>query len=154
MCQRSSVRASSLESNQFMFSLGMIGSSVHLKGSGRGLCLSVTDSDRLATDTSGKGPCSTESSISNNQLSSADSPGGTSQFQTSVDNDPEPQTSGVSNVSTVSSDLKLARQPNLQSTPKRSLLTVKEILRAARVISRYAESKAQNKKRAAKYWML
>ncbi|OAY46282.1 uncharacterized protein LOC110619844 isoform X2 [Manihot esculenta] len=147
---RSPVRASSPKATRLISSSGIISSIFHIKRSGRSMCISVADSDNLATDTSDKGPDSTESSISYDQLSSVDSPGGTSQLQTRVDNESGPQTSGVSNGSTVSSDVKQERGPNSQSTAKRSPLTARERLRAARVLSRYTETKASKSEMGSK----
>lgn len=144
----SSARASSPISTQFTFSSGMAGSRVSLKERMH-LRLSVADSDRLPTDITDKGPGNTESSVSNNQLSSVDSSEGTSQFQTGVDNEPGPQNSGASNGSPVSSD-KQEKRPNLQSTRKRSPLTARERLKAARVLSRYSESKASKSEMGSK----
>ncbi|KDP44741.1 hypothetical protein JCGZ_01241 [Jatropha curcas] len=105
---RSSIRASTPKATQFTFSSGIIGSRVHIKEKRGGFCLSVADSDRLATDTSDEA------------LDNAES----------VDNESGTQTSGPSNGSTVSSNV-----------PKRSPLTARERLKAARVLSRYTESR-------------
>ncbi|XP_050211076.1 uncharacterized protein LOC126661299 [Mercurialis annua] len=129
----SSIRASSPKSTKFAFFSGTVGSRVHIMKGSRGLCLSVANSDRLATDITDKGSDSTEGSISDNQIPVVDSPEETSQFQTSVANE---------NGSTVSSDAKLKKKPDSQSTSKRSSLTARERLKAARVRSRYTEPKA------------
>ncbi|KAJ0102215.1 hypothetical protein Patl1_06639 [Pistacia atlantica] len=113
-----------------------------------GLCLSVADGDRLATETSKEGSGDSERSFSNNQVSavntsSLDSPGVNSTLKSSVD-DSGPQASEAANGSVVSSDPKLdgSSSPTVQSAPKRSPLTARERLRAARVLSRYNETKA------------
>ncbi|EEF34071.1 conserved hypothetical protein [Ricinus communis] len=115
----------------------MVGLKVHVKERRRGLFLSVADSDHLAADTTDKDPDRAESSVSDNQLSS-------------VDDGPGPQTSGASNSSIVSSDMNQQKSTNLKSTPKRSPLTARERLRAARVLSRYTESKASKSEMGSK----
>ncbi|XP_065872334.1 uncharacterized protein [Euphorbia lathyris] len=141
---RSSVRTQSPKATQITFSFGIIGSRLHTKERRKIFCLSVADSDRLATDTSNEGPVPADSSISGNQLSSAnlssaDSLGGISQSQTSVDNEPGLQTSELS------SGLKQERTLNSESMPKRSRLTARERLKAARVLSRNSEPKSSSK---------
>jgi len=123
-------------------SLGMLASRMHINGRRRGSFVSAADNDRLVTDTSVKGYGGAESSISDDQLStvnssSEDSPGGNS-----VGEESGPQTSGASNGSTVSADMK--------SRPKRSPLTARERLKAARVLSRYTESKASKSEMGSK----
>ncbi|KAJ6982919.1 hypothetical protein NC653_025896 [Populus alba x Populus x berolinensis] len=123
-------------------SLGMLTSRMHINGGRRRSFVSAADNDRLVTDTSVKGYGGAESSISDNQLStvnssSEDSPGGNS-----VGEESGPQTSGASNGSTVSADMK--------SRPKRSPLTARERLKAARVLSRYTESKASKSEMGSK----
>lgn len=74
--------------------------------------------------------------------SSFDSAAGNGQFQTNSVNESEPQTFDASKGSTVSSDMKQDKgsSPGPQSNPKRSPLTARERLRAARVLSRYTET--------------
>ena len=66
------------------------------------------------------------------------------QLQDSTNNDSGSQASEASNGSTISSYLKpkTSSYSKLQSMMKRSPLTAKERLRAARVLNRYSESKA------------
>ena len=91
------------------------------------------DNDRLVTDTGVKCHGGAESSIYDNQLSAVNSPTEDSPVGNNVGEESGPQTSGASNGSTISVDMK--------SRPKRSPLTARERLKAARVISRYTESK-------------
>lgn len=130
----------------------MFGSRIWIRERRRGLYLSVADSDNLATDTSDKGPGVAESSIPDNQLStvnpsSVDSQRGNNEFETGIDDGSK--TSGASNGSTSSSYLKQDR-PNLQSTTRRSPLTARDRLRAARVLSRYTESKVSKSEMGSK----
>lgn len=120
---RSSVGASVSKASQ-VASLGKLGSRSLLKEKRWSLRLSVANSDSLTTETSEEGSGNAE----NRQL------------QDSTNNDSGSQASEASNRSTVSSDLK----PKTSSSPnmKRSPLTAKERLRAARVLNRYSESKA------------
>ncbi|KAF5738444.1 Differentiation-associated protein 1 putative isoform 1 [Tripterygium wilfordii] len=95
-----------------------------------GLCLSVTKSDQLASDTSDKGTGNAGTPLSDDHLSapnatSSDSPGGNNKFQNTEDDESRSQVSGDSK----------------QSTPKRGPLTARERLKAARVLSRYTDSK-------------
>ncbi|KAG6765466.1 hypothetical protein POTOM_029509 [Populus tomentosa] len=80
-----------------------------------------------------KGHGGAESSIYDNQLSAVNSPIEDSPVGNNVGEESGPQTSGASNGSTISVDMK--------SRPKRLPLTARERLKAARVISRYTESK-------------
>ncbi|KAG5237439.1 Differentiation-associated protein [Salix suchowensis] len=123
-------------------SLGMLASRMHVNERRRGLFVSAADNDRLVTDTSVKGYGGAKSSIYDNQLSavnssSEDSPGGNSDGEESG-----PQTSGGSNVSTASADTK--------PRPKRSPLTARERLKAARVLSRNTESKVSKSEMGSK----
>jgi len=123
---RSSIGASVSKASQFASFSGKLGSSSLLKEKRLSLCFSVANSDSLTTKTSDEGSGNAENS----------------QLQDSINNDSGSQ---ASNGSTVSSDLKpktSSSSPNLQSTLKRSPLTAKERLRAARVLNRYSESKA------------
>ncbi|KAK4579549.1 hypothetical protein RGQ29_029282 [Quercus rubra] len=126
---RSSIGASVSKASQFASFSGKLGSSSLLKEKRLSLCFSVANSDSLTTKTSDEGSGNAENS----------------QLQDSINNDSGSQASEASNGSTVSSDLKPktpSSSPNLQSTLKRSPLTAKERLRAARVLNRYSESKA------------
>ncbi|KAJ6311925.1 hypothetical protein OIU77_013636 [Salix suchowensis] len=120
----------------------MLASRMHVNERRRGLFVSAADNDRLVTDTSVKGYGGAKSSIYDNQLSavnssSEDSPGGNSDGEESG-----PQTSGGSNVSTASADTK--------PRPKRSPLTARERLKAARVLSRNTESKVSKSEMGSK----
>ena len=120
----------------------MLASRMHVNERRRGLFVSAADNDRLVTDTSVKGYGGAKSSIYDNQLlavnsSSEDSPGGNSDGEESG-----PKTSGGSNGSTASADMK--------SKPKRSPLTARERLKAARVLSRYTDSKASKSEMGSK----
>lgn len=122
---RSTVGASVPKLIQSRPFLGSLGSRSLTKGRRRSLSLSVADSDRLTTKTSDEGSGNTESQ----------------QLQASASNNSVSQASEASNGSTVSSDLGQEKSPS-PAMPKRSPLTAKERLRAARVLNRYTESKA------------
>ncbi|GLT54482.1 hypothetical protein SLA2020_276750 [Shorea laevis] len=124
---RSAVGASVPKVTQFTPFLGRLGSRSLVKEKRCSLSLSVADSNRLTTETSDEGSGNKE----------------TQQLQASVNNESGSQAFEASNGSTVSSDLKQATSPspNQQTMPKRSPLTAKERLRAARVLNRYTESK-------------
>ncbi|XWS65828.1 hypothetical protein CRYUN_Cryun05aG0147100 [Craigia yunnanensis] len=138
---RSSVGASALKANPITFPLQMYGSGGRIQRKRWGLCLSVADSDRLAMNSSVKGSGDAERPVSNDQVSAVNPPSLDS--HTNVDNESHSQTSEASNGSMVYSNLKqeASPSPNLPSTSKKASLTAKERLRAARVLSRYAESK-------------
>lgn len=123
---RSSTGTSELKITQIASFLGKLGSRRSAKGKRWSSSLSVADSDQLTTNTSDESSGETENS------------------QASVSKDSESQASEAANRSTVSNDSEqeTSLSPNLQTTPKRSPLTAKERLRAARVLNRYAESKA------------
>ncbi|KAL5734369.1 hypothetical protein ACOSP7_032230 [Xanthoceras sorbifolium] len=144
---RSSVRTAAPMAIPFASPLSILSSRRSVKKRRPGLCLSVADSNRLATSTSNEGSGDSVRSFSNNQVSavnasSLDSSSGNSPLQTSVD-DSGLQTPEAT-VGSVSSDPKpnTFSSSSSQSTPKRSPLTVRERLRAARVRSRNNESKA------------
>lgn len=108
-----------------------------------GTCLSVADSDQLAADVDGKNSSGdAERSTPNDQSPSTNPPAENVQFQANAGANASPesksQTSEVSNRSAVS--------PNSQSRTKKSPLTARERLRAARVLSRYTESKESSNK--------
>lgn len=120
----------------------------HIKKRTWAFCRSVKDSNRVATNTSDEVSVHSEGSVSDNQVSpvnasSLDAAEGTGQLQTSADGS-GPQTSEATNGSVVSSYQKqdTSSSTNQQSTSKRSPLTARERLRAARVLSRYTETKA------------
>ncbi|XP_041027363.1 uncharacterized protein LOC121267502 isoform X6 [Juglans microcarpa x Juglans regia] len=110
------------------FLLGKLGSRSLVKDERWSFSLSVADSDSATTKTSDEGFANAENE----------------QSQAGANKESGSQASEASNGSTFSSDLKqeTSSSPNLQSTPKRSPLTAKERLRAARVLNRYMESKA------------
>lgn len=108
-----------------------------------GTCLSVADSDQLAADVDGKNSSGdAERSTPNDQSPSTNPPAENVQFQANAGANASPesksQTSEVSNRS--------AASPNSQSRTKKSPLTARERLRAARVLSRYTESKESSNK--------
>ncbi|KAK6270571.1 hypothetical protein POUND7_007669 [Theobroma cacao] len=145
---RSSAGASALKANPITFPLQIYGSRGHIQQKRWGLCLSVADSDRLAANSSVKGSGDAERPVSDNQVAALkptllDSPRGNGLLETNADNESPSETSETSNGSMVSSNLKQEAplSPGLQSTTKKAPLTAKERLRAARVLSRYAESK-------------
>ena len=105
-----------------------------------GHCLSVADSDQLAAGTSDKDSGNAEKSPANNQSASANPPAENAQFQANVNAELGTQASESSHGST--NKYQGSAASNSQSTIKRSPLTARERLRAARVLSRYTESKA------------
>ncbi|XP_041027339.1 uncharacterized protein LOC121267502 isoform X3 [Juglans microcarpa x Juglans regia] len=113
---------------QFASFPGKLGSRSLVKDERWSFSLSVADSDSATTKTSDEGFANAENE----------------QSQAGANKESGSQASEASNGSTFSSDLKqeTSSSPNLQSTPKRSPLTAKERLRAARVLNRYMESKA------------
>ncbi|KAK2636176.1 hypothetical protein Ddye_030968 [Dipteronia dyeriana] len=146
---RSSVRAAGPKAIPFTSPLSILSTRKSVKKKRSSLCLSVADSDRLATNTSNEGSGDSVRSFSNNQVlavavnaSSLDSPSGNIPPQTNVDGSgiqtPE-ATNGL-----VSSDPKpnISSSSSSQSPTKRSPLTARERLRAARVRSRDNELKA------------
>ncbi|KAL6977485.1 hypothetical protein U1Q18_026284 [Sarracenia purpurea var. burkii] len=114
----------------------------------RGLCLLVADSDRVATDAISKGSGNAEGSDSDDQssaptLPSLGSPIRISGFQTESGPELGPPTPEDGNGSAFSSNPKQnPSSVNVKPGTKRSSLTAREKLRAARVLSRYTESKA------------
>uniref|UniRef100_A0A5B6YUY6 Uncharacterized protein n=1 Tax=Davidia involucrata TaxID=16924 RepID=A0A5B6YUY6_DAVIN len=149
---RSGIRTSALKVNRFTYPLGMVGLRRIIKDKKWGLCLLVADGDRVATDTSDTGSGNAERAFSDGpsavNLPSLDSQTRNSQFQTSAEAELQPQTPKVSNGSIVSSDLK----QDAKFSPKRSRLTAREKLRAARVLSRNTESKASKSELGSKVW--
>ncbi|XVF40769.1 hypothetical protein PTKIN_Ptkin01aG0142100 [Pterospermum kingtungense] len=126
---RSIVGASAIKANPITFSLQMYGFGGCIQPKRWGLCLSVADSDRLAMNSTIKGSGDAEGPVSDDQVSAVNTPSLDS--HTNVDNESHSQISEASNGSMVSP----------KSTTKKVPLTAKERLRAARVLSRYAESK-------------
>lgn len=129
---KSSGGASILKVNQVRSFLGALGTRRLAKEKRWGFCLSVADSDRLTTETSDKNSGNAEMPLSAEN----------SQVQISSPHESGPQTTEGSNGSVVSSVLEeKTSTPNNESKPKKSPLTARERLRAARVLSRYTESK-------------
>lgn len=141
---RSSIGASTPKATHFKSYWDRFGLRIHIKER-RCSCLSVADSNRLGTDD--KGPEGIERSISDDQESALNpsSVGGIAKPQASPDDKLESQISETSNGSMGSAVGKQERRPNLQSIAKKSPLTARERLKAARVLSRYAESKPSKK---------
>ncbi|KAJ7959633.1 Differentiation-associated protein 1, putative isoform 1 [Quillaja saponaria] len=118
------------------------GSRVLRKEKRWGLCLSMADSDQLAADTSGRGTGNGERSLADDQLSNVNPPvfessSGDGQFQANVDVE---STTSKDTISSTDQKQGSAESTYSQSVNKRSL-TARERLRAARVLSRYTESK-------------
>ncbi|XP_057510122.1 uncharacterized protein LOC130792602 [Actinidia eriantha] len=139
---RSCIGVSLLKSSQLASPLGIVRLRRSTKENKWGTCLLVADGDQVATDTSNTGSGNAETSDSGDlsspvTLPSLDIPVVNSQLQTSAETVPGPQKPADVNGSVVSS--------NLKSGLKRSPLTAREKLRAARVLSRYTESKASTK---------
>ncbi|KAF5736559.1 Differentiation-associated protein 1 putative isoform 1 [Tripterygium wilfordii] len=134
---------------QFTSPFVMFGSRNFMKENKWGFCLSVANSDQLASDMSDKGSGNSGTSLSDNQFSapnspSPDSPGGINEFQNTEDDESRSQVSGNSNGSVLSSPIKqeTPSSPNMRSTPKRASLTARERLKAARVLNRYTDFKS------------
>lgn len=140
----------------FTSSFGAFGPRRHINRKRWGLCLSVADSNQLTTETGDKASETTSTSPSEDPLPAVSSSSlGTSpddnQFQTSVLDESSSQTSAASNGSSVTSSQKqeeASPPPNLQSKSKRSPLTARERLRAAKVLSRYNMESKQTKKKS------
>ncbi|XP_061997449.1 uncharacterized protein LOC133715105 [Rosa rugosa] len=152
---RFSAGASTPTVTQFTSSFGTFRSRRHINQKRWGLCLSVADSNQLTTETGDKASETTSTSPSEDPLpavssSSLGTSANDSQFQTSAIDEPSSQTSKASNGSSVNSSQKqeeASPPPNSQSKSKRSPLTARERLRAAKVLSRYnTESKPARKK--------
>lgn len=109
---------------------GLFGSRRAIKDQRWSSCLSVANSDRVATDINDKGAANAERSLSDDRLAS-DSSAGTV-FESASESS---EVSSETKQNTLSS-------PDVQSTQKRKSLTAREKLRAARVLSRYTETKA------------
>lgn len=141
---RSPVGVSLLKVTPSSSSLGVFESKRSIKHKRWDSGLLVADSDQVAGETSEKisGSVDSEDQVLVVNPSSLDSAAGNGQFQTNIVNESEPQTFEASKGSTVSSDLKqnTGSSPDSQSNPKRSPLTARERLRAARVLSRYTET--------------
>ncbi|CAL5407494.1 unnamed protein product [Camellia sinensis] len=140
---RSGIGASLLKASHFTSPSGIV-SLRTAKGKKWGVLLLVANGDDVATDISDKGSENAERSDSDDRssavtLPSLDSPIRNSQFQTSTETESGPQISEDVNGSVIS---KNASSVSLKSGLKRSPLTAREKLRAARVLSRYTESKA------------
>lgn len=127
--------ASVLKANPSVSPFQMYGSGGLVHQKRRGLCLSVEDRDRLVANSSIKDSGDAEKLVSDDRVSALNPP--------SLDNESRSPTSEPSNGSMVSSTpmQEASSPPNIQSTTKKVSLTAKERLRAARVLSRYAESK-------------
>ncbi|KAK6932993.1 hypothetical protein RJ641_035887 [Dillenia turbinata] len=137
---RSHVGASMMKAN----TLGMFGFTGPLKGKRLTSCLAVTNSGEVATDKGDKDAGNAERSISDSQVSAVKLPPTSSSLQNNVTDETRAQTSEISNGSALSSEVKQdpSSTPGPQSKLKRTPLTAREKLRAARVLSRYNESKA------------
>ncbi|EXC04713.1 hypothetical protein L484_009906 [Morus notabilis] len=134
---------------QVKSSFGASGSRRLVKGKRWDFSLSVAEGDRFTAETSDGGSGNAERLLSNDQISTSNLPSSlysieNSQVQTSPRNESLPQTSEASNGSPISPNQgETLPSTDQQEKPKRSPLTVRERLRAARVLSRYnTESKA------------
>ncbi|KAI4306846.1 hypothetical protein L6164_030090 [Bauhinia variegata] len=130
---RCCIGASIPKTIQFTPFLIMSGSRMVAKDKKFGRCLSVADSDQLAADTSDKD----SGNAGADEVASLNPPVKKVQIQANVNAETGSVTSEVSNEKQGS-----PISPNSQPTTKRSSLTARERLRAARVLSRYTESKA------------
>nr|DAD28063.1 TPA_asm: hypothetical protein HUJ06_029531 [Nelumbo nucifera] len=102
----------------------------------------AADSNHVATDPTSNDSKNVESIIFDNQFSAAKSVTLNSQLETSANNEPVPQISEASDgLQGPNVKQKESSSPDVQPTLKRSPLTAREKLRAARVLSRYTESK-------------
>ncbi|XAR71913.1 hypothetical protein NMG60_11018367 [Bertholletia excelsa] len=112
-----------------------------------GFCLSVTDGDRVSTENSDKSTKSAERTDSSDHSSTVTLPSfdptRNDQFQTGSKTVSGPQIPADVNTSLVTSNVKRdASSDIVKPGLKRSPLTAREKLRAARVLSRYTEPKA------------
>ncbi|GLT78926.1 hypothetical protein SLA2020_504440 [Shorea laevis] len=130
---RFSSGAAESRTNFITFPMGILGSGRQIMRRKSGLCLSIVDSDQLAADSGNKGSGDADRQVSGNQVSAANS----SLDTTGQNGVSQESVNEASNGSTVSSSLK----QEASSTTKKSPLTARERLRAARVLNRYAESK-------------
>ena len=141
---RSPVGVSQLKVTPSSSSLGVFESKRSIKHKRWDSVLLVADDDQIAAETSEKSSGSVDSEVQVLAVnpSSLDSAAGNGQFQTNTVNESEPQTFNSSKGSTVSSDMKqeTGSSPGSQGNPKRSPLTARERLRAARVLGRYTET--------------
>lgn len=137
-------------------SLGVFESKRSMKHKRWDSVLLVADSDQVAAETSEKssGSVDSEDQVLAVNSSSLDSAARNSQFEINIVNESEPQTFEASKGSTVSSDLKqdTGSFPDSQLKPKRSPLTARERLRAARVLSRYTETTSSKSEVGSKVW--
>ncbi|XP_057979651.1 uncharacterized protein LOC131165677 [Malania oleifera] len=131
---RSCFRTSVLKATHFGSPLGICGSRRLIKEKKWGLCLSVADSDQVATNTN-KSSGKAENSLSDDEFSVASSP------SLKIVDESQPRTPGVSTGSRVSSQQDPLSSPDSKPKMTRSILTAREKLRAARVLSRYTETK-------------
>ncbi|KAK3042114.1 hypothetical protein RJ639_001816 [Escallonia herrerae] len=148
---RTGVGASVLKTNHMLYPSGFVGLRRPVRKKSWGPCLLVANGDRVATETSDKSSGNPERSLSDDQASagnlpSVESPISNGQVQTSAEADSGSRTPEISNRSAASLDLKQdTSSADIKSTPKRSRLTAREKLRAARVLSRKTEPKASKK---------
>ncbi|KAK8672333.1 hypothetical protein V6N13_110706 [Hibiscus sabdariffa] len=128
---RSYVGTSVVKANPIVSPLQMYGSVGFVHQKRWGLCLSLADS----ADSTIKDSGDAERLVSDDQVSVVNPP--------SLDDESGSQNSVATNGSMVFSnpEQEASSSPNLQSTTRKVSLTAKERLRAARVLSRYAESK-------------
>ncbi|RZC84517.1 hypothetical protein C5167_047303 [Papaver somniferum] len=111
-----------------------------------GFILSASSSNQVAADTADKGSSGSEKDVANEQLLAASSLAENIQLKSSPKAEQGLQTTGSSNGSPVTTDEAKETTPSAKS-PKRSSLTAREKLRAARVLSRNnTDSKPPSKK--------
>ncbi|CAA3024458.1 Hypothetical predicted protein [Olea europaea subsp. europaea] len=123
---------------------GAVGLRRSIEGKGSRFHLLVANCDRVAIETNNEGPKTFEGSCSNDGSSAADekSSGKDDKVQPTEDVELAPRGSEPSNGSIDSTNLNAGESAiKSSSTPKRTPLTARERLRAARVLSRYTESK-------------
>ncbi|XP_052199403.1 uncharacterized protein LOC127806261 [Diospyros lotus] len=136
-----------LKASHFTSRSGLVGLRRFRRDSKGGLCLSVADKDHVATSTSNKDSGNAERLESDDYpsevaLPSVDSLAEKNQTQTSAQTESGTQTVEHFNGSVVSPLAKPeTASVNTESGLRRSPLTAREKLRAARVLSRYSESK-------------
>ncbi|KAI3932235.1 hypothetical protein MKW98_024955 [Papaver atlanticum] len=107
-----------------------------------GLILSASSSNQVAADTADKGSSGLEKDVADEQLTAASS---NIQLKSSAKAEQGLQTTGSSNGSPVTDDAAKEATPSSKS-PKRSSLTAREKLRAARVLSRKNTDSKPSKK--------
>ncbi|KAK7311206.1 hypothetical protein RJT34_09190 [Clitoria ternatea] len=102
---------------------------------------SVADSDQVAADNSSKDFSNAENSLANDQLASMNPPDENLKLQANVDDTESGSQTLESSNGSINQKQGSVASPDSQSASKRPSLNARERLKAARVLSRYAQSK-------------